>query len=491
MVISISDMQAMTVEISLLILGIFLLFLEITGVKNKKTIGYVGIVGLLTTMALSLLKLVPLVKSGALNIMKGFYILDPFSLFFKELFLIITFMVILMSLDYFEKKEHPGEYYAILVFICMGMSLLVSAGELVSLFVSLELISIPLYILASYLKFNKQSSEAGIKYFLLGAVSTAFLLYGLSLLYGTFGTTNLNEMFQMYRTGQFAITAANFPHVLLLAIIFITVGFGFKVAAAPFHMWAPDVYQGAPTPVTAFLSVGPKAAGMAIMMRVFAGSLIFMKPDWTVILAALAALSMTVGNLVAIPQTNIKRMLAYSGIAQMGYVLVGLAAATYQGAASAIFYLFIYAFTNLGAFAIIIIYSHVTGSDEIKDFAGLAKRSPILALIMMLALLCLAGVPPLAGFVGKFYLFYAAYQSKLYWLVLVGVINSVISLFYYLNVLKYIYFEKPAEEVKTLPVSNPFKLTLALSTIGIVVMGLFPPLAKITLEVAQLFFPEI
>ncbi|MBI2252691.1 MAG: NADH-quinone oxidoreductase subunit N, partial [Armatimonadetes bacterium] len=347
-----------------------------------------------------------------------------------------------------------------------------SSNELITLFVSLELVSIPLYILASFNRNDQKSAEAGLKYFLLGALSSGILLYGMSLIYGTLQTTFLtNILLKLSKLEEF-------PLALILGLIFVLAGLGFKIASAPFHMWAPDVYQGAPTPITAFISIGPKAAGIAVLSRLFLGYFITLKPDWTFILSILSIFSMTIGNLAALSQTNFKRMLAYSGIAQIGYILIGLTSASVSGLSGVLFYILIYALTNLGAFSIIIIYALETGSEEIKDYAGLVKRSPLLASILFLALLSLAGVPPLSGFIGKFYLFTSAFQAKLYFLVFMGIINSVISLYYYLSV---------SLEDTPLKVNFSFKLALSLALIGIVFLGLYPPLMEAIEKISKAF----
>lgn len=465
-------------EVGILSLALLVLFLDLLLEANsKKFLGYISLIGILF-LAYYNLKLNPSAHEILFN---GMFIFDSLAQFFKEIFYIITFIVILISLDYFEKHfKKRGEYFSIILFILLGMNLLASSNELITLFVSLELISIPLYILASFNRNDQKSAEAGLKYFLLGALSSGILLYGMSLIYGTLQTTFLtNILLKLSKLEEF-------PLALILGLIFILGGLGFKIASAPFHMWAPDVYQGAPTPITAFISIGPKAAGIAVLIRLLLGYFITLKPDWTFILSILSIFSMTIGNLAALSQTNFKRMLAYSGIAQIGYILIGLTSASVSGLSGILFYILIYALTNLGAFSIIIIYALETGSEEIKDYAGLVKRSPLLASILFLALLSLAGIPPLSGFIGKFYIFTSAVQSKLYFLAFMGIINSVISLFYYLSVLKYVFFEKPLEDTP-LKVNFSFKLALSLALIGIVFLGLYPPLMESIEEISKAF----
>jgi len=486
----------MPIELCLLAIALVVLLMDMWGYPVKRNLGYFAALGLLSTMLFS----APRLWGIKHTLFGGMWILDPLALFFKELFLLLTFMVILISIDYVERKiSNPGEYYAILLMVCMGTCMLVSSGELLTLFISLELVSIPLYILAGFRKDNLRSNEAGIKYFLLGAFASAIILFGISLIYGLTGTTSLEKIMHyiiaMGKSAPAEIIAAPglAAPALIAGMLFLLVGFAFKIAAAPFHMWAPDVYQGSPTPVTAMISVAPKCAGIAIIVRVFLGTFYEQglgtgfNLDWKIVLAILAMLSMTIGNLAALPQTNIKRLLAYSGIAQIGYLLVGLTAASPAGLTAVIFYVAIYALTNLGAFAVVILYARYSGSEEIDDYAGLARRSPPMAFIMLLALLSMAGIPPLAGFVGKFFLFAAAYQAGLWWLVIIAIINSVISLFYYLKVLRVCYFEEPRQDAP-MPIPAPFRLSLGISLAAIAVLGLLPPYYSLVDRVSKTFF---
>jgi NADH-quinone oxidoreductase subunit N len=477
----------MYLDLAVIVLAFIVLIIDLFNPKNRRLTGYCALGGL---FAVAVLGLVPTNLRG--DAFLGMYILDPMAVFFKVLAVVITFIVILLSLDYMEKKTpHTGEYYALLLFICSGVMVMSSAADLVALFIALELVSIPLYVLSGYLKFDRKSSEAGFKYFVLGAFSSGLLLYGMSFIYGNLGTTSFSEI-----TVKLTGLGPQFPHAVLLGLILMIAAFGFKIAMAPFHMWAPDVYEGAPTPVTAFISVAPKAAGLAIMIRFFYEFLNVMRPynftmQWSTVLAVLAVFTMFMGNLFAIPQTNFKRMLAYSGVAQIGYLIVGLCAVNVGGTASLMFYMLVYALANLGAFGVLIACSSLTGSDEIEGMAGFAKRSPGLALVMLLCLLSLAGAPPLAGFVGKFYIFAAAFNSEfplMKVVVIVAIINSVISLYYYFGVLKAMYFKDPADETPV-PVTGAFRLAMGCCVLGVVLLGLCPALPRWLMSAATLLHP--
>jgi NADH-quinone oxidoreductase subunit N len=351
-------------------------------------------------------------------------------------------------------------------------------------FLALETTTIPLYILAAFNRNDARSSESGMKYFLFGSFASAVLLYGLSLLYGFTGQTNLYAIAAFLGSPDFSVNATP----ILIAIALIVAGFGFKISAAPFHFWTPDVYEGAPTPMVAFLSVASKAASFALLVRfiiaVFPGTVVIngqeIQAFWTQLAAALAVISMTLGNVVALAQKNIKRLLAYSSIAQAGYVLVGIAAlqastaAGQEAAVAAIaYYMFMYTFTNLLAFGVIILFSEATGSETIADLAGLSRRNPMLALAMTIALLSLAGVPPAAGFFGKFFLFQAAVQSDLTWLAIFGVLNSIVALYYYLVVIKVMYVDRSADDDKPIKVSQTYVWVLGATALVVVLLGTF------------------
>jgi NADH-quinone oxidoreductase subunit N len=446
---------------------------------KKRNLGYLSLLGILITIIL-------LFFSIQGEMFSKVYSSDSLSQFFKLVFLLSSFLAISVSVDFVAKfRAFKGEFFALILISTVGMMLLSSARELIFLYVSLELVTIPLYILAAYLKPDPKSAEAGLKYMLLGAISSAILLYGISLIYGITGTTFLQEIKTRLMVDYLQIGPIG-PG-LFLSFIFFIAGFGFKLALVPFHMWAPDVYEGAPTPITAFLSVGSKAAGLVAFLRVFFGSFLIYNPDWVTIIAVLAALSMIIGNIIALLQTNIKRMLAYSSIAQVGYILVGLVAISERGVSSVAFYTLAYLFANIGAFVVAIAFELQTGSSEIKDYTGLSQSSPYLSLLMMFFLLSLVGIPPLAGFVGKYFLFASAIEKNLIWLVVIAVLTSVISLYYYVGVLREMYFRKNENAEK---IFLPFgiKLALLICIIGVILIGLFPnPFLNFASQAALVF----
>jgi len=423
---------------------------------------------------------------------------DNFALFFKLLFLVVAALVILASVDYVSKfSRFQGEYYALVLLSALGMMLMAATAELISIYIALELVSISLYALVGFLKDSK-STEASLKYLLLGAVASAVLLFGMALVFGFTGKTQLGEISQAIQSLSLSGVLAS-PG-LILGMVLIIAGFGFKIAAVPFHMWVPDVYEGAPTPITAYLSVGSKAAGFAVILRVFYSAFgipSWLSLDWMLIFAVLAAIGMTVGNIVALTQTNIKRMLGYSSIAQAGYLMVGLAAVgflwessylpTVTGQGALLFFLASYALTNLGAFTAIIAISNKLDSDLISDYSGMGKRAPLLALALTLCLISLIGMPPAAGFMAKFYIFSAAVQQDLLWLVIIAVINSVISAYYYLRVVKVMWLGEPASGEKV-PSSVALRLALSISCLGVLLLGIIPGYIMKLAELAARMF---
>lgn len=394
---------------------------------------------------------------------------DKYSLFFNIIFLVSTILVVLISMNYLGRQDRrQGEYYLLILLATLGMMLMASGNELIVVFLGLELMSLSLYVLAGYFQRSMASSEAGMKYLLLGAFASGFFLYGIALIYGGAGTTSIPQIAS-------AITVNARSPLLLSGMFLLVVGFGFKVALVPFHQWAPDVYEGAPTSIAAFISAGPKAAGFAAFLRIFLEALQNIQSEWIVVVTILAALTMTVGNLVAIAQRNIKRMLAYSSIAHAGYVLVGLAAANKDGISSAMFYLLVYCIMNIGAFGAVILARTEDGESlVISDYAGLGFKKPLLALFMTLMLLSLAGFPPTAGFVGKFYIFRSAVESGQIWLVIIGAINTAISAFYYLRVVVAMYMREPEAELDFLAYPRLLIVALTLAAIGVVLIGILP-----------------
>ena len=415
--------------------------------------------------------------------------IDRFALFFNFLILAAAGLVILASNDYVRRMERlQGEFFALLLLSATGMMLLVSASELVTMYIALELTTLPLAALAAFLP-NGRSGEAGMKFLVVGAVSSAVMLYGMALLYGYTGSTRLDEIATVLSAGAVAadgavsIGAAPFGSMAaFLAVVLLLVGFGFKMSAAPFQMWVPDVYEGAPTPMVAFLSVASKAAAFALALRVFYIGFEALEGDWWMLLAALAALSMTVGNLVAIAQRNIKRLFGYSTVAHAGYILVGVAAVATAGAtetfgpSSVLFYLAAYTAANLTAFFAIVCIGNRINSDEIADYAGMLRRSPFLAIALALALVALIGVPPTGIFIGKIYIFAAAVntgETLMTWLVIVGVLNSVVSAYYYLRIIR-VMFLQPAIRTERVQASWPAHLALGTATLATVWLGVAP-----------------
>jgi len=418
---------------------------------------------------------------------------DLIAFIFEVMFLSALIVTSLVAMD--TPRLQRSEFYALLITATLGFIFMAAATDLIMIYVALETASISSYVLAGFVTGSKRSSEAGMKYFIYGAFATGVMLYGMSLLYGVTGQTNIYVIGEMFASDNLLpdVTA-----VVLLAAAMTVVGFGFKVAAVPFHFWTPDVYQGSPTPFTAFVSTASKAAGFAVFLRVFTSGAFgdisqfspTTAPGWWAMLVAMSIITMMLGNFVAIFQTNIKRMLAYSSIAQAGYILIGLVALSQDGSGAAMFYLLIYLFTNIAAFGVIIVVSNKTGSDEIKDLYGLNRRAPVLALVMMFAVLSLAGIPPTAGFFGKFFLFRAAIEAGLWWLALIGILLAFVALYYYLGIVKYMYLYRSDEEEIPIPVSRAATIGLVVSIFFVIYFGVFAgPAFELTREAAAAFFP--
>ena len=477
-------LPAIAPEVGLTIMAIVVLFLEMyLPESQRRNIAYVTGIGLILLAATPLIWGPPAPESAgyAENLLYwgGMVRHDALAQIFKVMVLLAGGITALMAVDS-TGVGRKGEFYLIIIVSTLGATLLSAAADLIMVFLALETLSIPLYILAAFRRNDSRSAESGMKYFLFGSFASALMLYGLSLLYGFTGQTNLYFIAQYLSESAFAAQAVP----VLGAMVLIVVGFGFKISAAPFHFWTPDVYEGAPTPVTAYLSVASKAASFALLMRffiaVFPLDLVLgdqvIQNFWVGLMAVLATVSMTLGNVLALPQRNIKRLLAYSSIAQAGYTLIGVAAIqsqTEQGVAAVGFYLFMYTFTNLLAFAVVILFSEATGSETIADLAGLNRRSPWLALTLTVALLSLAGIPPAAGFFGKFFLFNAAVEADLTWLAIVGVLNSIVALYYYLVVIKVMYVDRSEDEDKPIPMSSAYVWVLGITTVVVIVLGTF------------------
>ncbi|GKU27573.1 NADH-quinone oxidoreductase subunit N [Clostridium folliculivorans] len=408
----------------------------------------------------------------------GAYIFDSFSVFFKQLFLIAAILTIVLSKDQLISRK--GEFYALIVSALLGMMIMVSSGELITIYIGLELMTISFCILIAF-DDNERSKEASLKYIILGAVSSAVFLYGLSLIYGVTQTTIIKEIGEVLSKGQFT-------PLEILGMIFLIAGFAFKIAIVPFHMWAPDIYEGAPTSITAFLAVASKAAGLAVFLRIFMNGMSSVSGYWIELVIVLSILTLILGNLVAIPQTNIKRLLAYSSIAQAGYFLLGIIANSDIGVAAILLYSVVYLFANIGAFGVVIAVSKATQSTEIKDYAHLARKSPFLAAVMLISLLSLAGIPPLAGFVGKFYLFLSIIQKGQLWLAFLSIGMSVVSVYYYLKIVKVMYFGDESKNIQSIKISVSTKLVLTLSMILLVIFGIYPTqLINLVMEISKNF----
>lgn len=467
-------------EIAVLVLGLFLLLFEaFADEKDKSLIAWSGIAGLGLILVLSFFAGPPVEMVAPYW---SFYTADPLAMFFKRFALVTTIIVLIMSLEYRDtlrkflfsttSQGGLGEFYALPVFTCAGLMWMASAIDFVMIFVSLELVTISFYVLVAYMRRSQGSLEAGVKYLILGALSTGFLVYGITWVYGITGQTNLVAI------GQVISQSAGYEAPLLFGFMLILVSLGFKVAAAPFQLWVPDVYQGAPTPVTAFLSVGSKAAGFIVLLRVLIPffQLEAVRDKVVATLAVVAGLTLLYGNLAALPQNNLKRLLAYSSIAHAGYLLVGVAAIGASMAGPAlVFYLVAYLLMTLLSFIVMIVVAkHSPGTgDDIVHYNGLGQRSPFLAFGMLMAMLSLAGIPFTAGFLGKFFIFSAAFEAHHYVLVALGVVTVAAGFYYYLKVVKAMYWQTPAETT-AIPVSGPVKVTIGVLALAIVVLGVYP-----------------
>ena len=450
-------------ELIVLITGFLVLIYDLVAIKNDntKTSILISLVGLAAACA-------ALFQGGSGQALGGRFAVEGLDVWFKFIFLLSTFLTITFTAETFTKKaqeklSYPAEFLVMILFSVAGMMFLVSSRDLVSLYVSLELATIPLFLLAAWTR-DARSGEGAFKYLITGAAASAILLYGLGLIYGLTGEMNLALIGPKLTANP----------ALWLAAGMVLAAVGFKLTLFPFHMWAPDTYEGAPTTVTAFLSVASKAAGLALFFQLYYRVFSAHTQSFSIVIAILAAATMTLGNVVAIKQTQIKRFMAYSAISQAGYLLMGFLGNTHESTTAIVFYLLVYALTNLAAFAVIIHHVHNQGDESIEGVRGLALTHPILALALMVALFGLAGIPPLSGFVGKFFLFSVAAQSGYYWLVALAALNSTVSLYYYLRIIRQMYIEpvNPHELKMTAPFALKFGLTIA--TVGSVVCGLIP-----------------
>lgn len=488
---NLTDLTYLLPEVILLLTAALVLVLDAIQLKAGSSteaprtlhvwLPYIAIGGLLA----AILGMIP--SFGAAHLVASMIAVDPFALFFKVLAYIGIAIVILTAIPYLRNRTpHQGEFYAMLLIVGLAVSLAVSATNLVMVYLSMEFLSITSYILAGFLRQDRKSGEAALKYFLYGSTASAVMLYGMSLLYGLTGTTDLAGLAAALTSpAQDQLTWLGIP-----AIVLLLAGFGFKASLVPFHQWAPDTYEGAPTPVTAFLSTVSKAAGFAILIRVFLVAMGHppLLREWTDLIIAISVITMSIGNLTALRQTNIKRLLAYSSIAQAGYMLIGVAAVllepavragvqsapTFTGINGVLIYLFAYLFTNVGAFAVVTAYETATGKTELRDYAGMVRRAPWLAALLFIFLISLAGIPPTGGFLGKFFVFGAAVQRQMWVLVAVAAVNSVVAAFYYLNVVRYMFFVPAEEAAESVAVALPLQGALLATGTITLLLGLAP-----------------
>ena len=461
------DLRAIAPILALAVTALVLLVLDLLPPRERKDhLALVGLAGVLVSMVLTLRS-----WGGDARAFRGMVLLDGYALFFNLVIGYATGLVLLLSLDYVRRQSiEAGEFYILVLFSAVGMALMAAAGDLIVVFLGLETMSISLYVLAGFFRDRLEAGEASMKYFLLGAFASGFLLYGIALVFGATGSTNLD------RIGNAVAAGAGRDPMLLIGFGLLLVGFGFKISSVPFQLWAPDVYQGAPTSITALIATGSKAAAFAALLRVLLSSFRASQLDWTMLFWVLAVLSMTFGNVVAIAQLNLKRMLAYSSIAHAGYMLVGVVAGGTFGSGSVLFYLLVYTFTTAGAFGVILLLER-DGREAVnlEDFGGLAARHPLLALALSIFLLSLVGIPPTGGFVGKFYLFGAAVKAGYVWLAVIGVLNSAVAAYYYLRLIVYMYMREPDRGAPTVMVPSVAGcLALVVALWGVVQLGVMP-----------------
>lgn len=457
-------------ELVLTIFGIGVMFIDpfLPGKASRKGIGIFSLVGALAAVAAGFYQASCLASDPSFGAAGWFGMVrvDSFSIFFHILVPAISALCILASLEYLDQQNiRTGEYYGLILFGTVGMVLMSSAIELVLIFIALEISSIATYILAGYRQRTAASTESAIKYFLLGSFATAFFLYGVAMMFGATGSTSIPKIAE-------ALTAGNLSSLVFVATALMLIGLGFKVASAPFHIWTPDVYEGAPAPIVALMSTGPKAAAFAVLLRVLFSTA---APGWFWLVWVSAAVSMTLGNFGALLQNNVKRMLAYSSIAHAGYLLVAFAAGRQMGLSAAIFYTAAYAVMNIGAFAVV---SHLAGSGErftsIDDYAGLGRRAPLLAFTLTIFMLSLIGIPLTAGFFAKYYVFTAALNSNLIWLSIIGLVNSAVAAYYYLRLIVVMYMREPTVEIEPVRVAPAMGLALVLAAIATIYLGVAP-----------------
>ncbi|HEY2381353.1 MAG TPA: NADH-quinone oxidoreductase subunit N [Terriglobia bacterium] len=461
--VTVQDIGAIVPELELAVFGMFLLIFDLL-VKEKRKLGYFALAGIAAS-ALFLYRL----RSVEFSAYGGALSLDPFAIFFKLIFLLAAALSIAISLKYLDiERENHGEYYALILFATMGMMFMAGAVDLVTLYIGLETMAIATYVLVGFLRSNQRSNEASLKYFLLGAFSSGILLYGMSLLYGISGSTRFVDIAEAL--SRRPIT----DPISLMAMITLSAGMFFKVAAVPFHQWTPDAYEGAPTSITAFMSVAVKAASFAMMVRIFMVAIYPLRPQWVTIMAAVSIMTMTIGNIAAITQSNVKRLLAYSSISHAGYILIGFIAGNETGLTAVGLYLLIYTFTNIGVWAVIVALRRkdVIG-EHVDDMAGLFFRHPTAAVLMLIFLLSLAGIPPTAGFIGKYFLFAAAIETGHNVLAVIAVLNAAISVYFYFRIVVSM-FMRDATEKTGLTLAPGLNMALGVAIIFTMLIGIYP-----------------
>ncbi len=459
-------LSALLPEILVAVLAMALLIVDLFVPKERKALtGYLS----LATILVAGVALMQVADGTSVTAFYGFFTLDPFAVFSKLLILAGTAIAIIMSLDYIRSEENVGEYFVLMLFAMLGMMLLVSANNFVTMYLGIELMALSIYVLVGYQRDTLRSNEAALKYFILGSLSSGMLLYGITFFYGVTSSLDFKQI------GEALAAAPSSEHTaVLLGLVFIIAGLAFKVSMAPFHMWTPDAYEGAPTPITAFMSAAPKVAGFVVFVRIVADALPALEHETVMILSGMAVLTMAVGNLAAIAQRNIKRMLAYSTIGHVGFVTLGLIAGSGSGYAGMLVYLAIYLFMGMGAFAVIVLMRREGIQGELlDDFAGLAKVRPGYALAMGLLLFSLAGIPFLGGFWAKYAVFIAAVQAGHVYLVIYALLFSVVGAFYYIRVVKYMYFDE-ARVPFDFSENRLMQATVALTAMAVVVLGIYP-----------------
>ncbi len=463
------NLKAILPQMILALTALTVLLVDVfAGEKGKTSLGGLSLVGVIAALITLLLG-----RSEIASAYSGMLAVDGFAFFISLIICCVVLLTILVAMGYERicPEIRSGEFYSLLLFAALGMSFMGSASNLIMIFVALETMSISIYVLAGFKRDNLKSIESALKYFLLGAFASGFLLYGFALVYGASGTLDIVKLGQFFNNHPEALHQG----ILLGGIALMTVGFGFKIAMFPFHMWTPDVYEGAPSVVTGFMATGVKAAAFAALLRVFFVAFAPLQPDWTSIMWFAALLTMTVGNLIAISQTNVKRMLAYSSIAHAGYLLVGFVVGSEIARSGILFYLLGYAFANIGAFAVISALGRKGEEyNELSEFQGVGFKYPFLGMMMSIFLFSMAGIPPAAGFMGKFFIFSEAIKAGYVWLAIFGVINSVISLYYYLGVIVRMYFKEPEQEIGITAPAGTLLAALCLAAFGVLQMGIFP-----------------